>query len=116
MTSPVRAGIRQGRLDAWPDGWYSSKTLWVVAPSYSGPVIVRGVQLDGNGPVGFGEGPAIGHLIIPPEPTVNMLDDGSRTAPGGTFVKTPGCYALQVDGLDFSFVIVFEAQFTLTTG
>jgi hypothetical protein len=79
-----------------------------------GPVLVRGAQLDGNGPVGFGEAPLIGHLIIPPETTLNMLN-GSRTAPGGTFVKGPGCYALQVDGLTFSYVIVFNVQMTLAT-
>jgi hypothetical protein len=112
--TPVHPGM-SGSLSAWPDGWYSAKTLWAIAPSYSGPVLVRGVQLDGNGPVGFGEAPLIGHLVIPPEPTVNMLPDGSRSAPGGTFVKGPGCYALQVDGLNFSYVLVFSVELTLTT-
>jgi len=102
-------------LSAWNDGWYSSKTLVVIAPSYAGPLLVRGTQLDGNGSVGFGEAPLIGHLVIPPGPTVNMLDDGSRTAPGGTFVKGPGCFALQLDGLTFSFVIVFEVELSLIT-
>jgi hypothetical protein len=102
-----------GPLSAWEDGWYGTKTLWVIAPEYMGPVLIRGAQLDGNGPVGFGENPLIGHLVIPPGPTVNMLPDGSRTAPGGTYVKGPGCYALQVDGLDFSYVIVFDVQLTV---
>jgi hypothetical protein len=104
-----------GILSAWQDGWYSAKTLWVIDPSYAGPVLIRGVQLDGKGAVGFGEGPFIGHLVIPPEPTVNMQRDGSRTAPGGTFVKGPGCYAFQVDGLDFSYNLIFSVQLTLMT-
>jgi hypothetical protein len=113
---PVRPGIGQGALSRWPDGWFGAKTLWVVAPSYSGAVLVRGAQLDGNGPVGFGEAPLIGQLVIPPGPTVNLLPDGSRTAPGGIFIKGPGCYALQVDGQSFSYVIVVEVQLNLTTG
>jgi hypothetical protein len=46
---------------------------------------------------------------------VNMQRDGSRTAPGGTFVKGPGCYAFQVDGLDFSYNLIFSVQLTLMT-
>ncbi|HEV8688078.1 MAG TPA: hypothetical protein VGQ84_12440, partial [Gaiellaceae bacterium] len=37
--------------------------------------------------------------------------DGWRTWPGGTWLRTPGCYAWQIDGTDFSNVIVFDAVF-----
>jgi hypothetical protein len=39
---------------------------------------------------------------------VNCLD-GYREEPGGTYVRAPGCYAWQVDGLTFSEVIVVRA-------
>ena len=97
-----------GRRSSEPDGWYGYKTLWFTLPSYSDAVLIRGARIDGNGPVGFGEQPVIGHLIIPPGPTLNG-QDGYREAPGGTFVKSPGCYAFQVDGLNFSYTIVFVA-------
>ena len=97
-----------GQLDREADGWYGFKTLWFVMPSYSDAVFVRGARIDGSGPVGFGEAPFIGHLIIPPGPTLNGTN-GYRQAPGGTFVKTAGCYAWQVDGADFTYVIVFQA-------
>lgn len=100
-------GVAQ--VDWWSDGWYSFKTLWFVLPNYAGPVLVRGARIDGTGLVAFGEEPVIGHLIIPPGLTVNEYPDGYRTAPGGTYVQSPGCYAWQVDGTDFSYVIVFNA-------
>jgi hypothetical protein len=96
------------RLSAWPDGWYGFKALWFVLPSYSNAVLIRAVRVDGTGPVGFGEQPTIGHLIIPPGPTMNG-SGGYREAPGGAFVKASGCYAWQVDGVDFTYVIVFKA-------
>jgi hypothetical protein len=100
-------GVAQ--VDSWSDRWYSFKTLWFVRPSYAGPVLIRGARIDGTGLVAFGEGPVIGHLIIPPGPTINSYPDINRTAPGGTYVQSPGCYAWQVDGTDFSYVIVFKA-------
>jgi hypothetical protein len=97
------------RLNSWPGGWYGTKTLWFAAPSYAGAALIRGARIDGSGPMGFGEAPVIGHLVIPPGPTINEGADGYRQAPGGTFVKSSGCYAWQVDGGDFTYVIVFKA-------
>jgi hypothetical protein len=110
---PVYPGIT-GELNRWSGGWFGFKTLWFVAPTYDGPVLVRGARIDGDGLVGFGENPLIGHLIIPPGPTVNEATDGYRTAPGGTYVAGPGCYAWQIDGLSFSYVIVFGVEMRLT--
>lgn len=97
------------RLDLPSGGWYGFKTLWFTLPSYAGPVLVRAARIDGKGRVAFGEQPSIGHLVIPPGPTLNEASDGYRSAPGGTYVESPGCYAWQVDGLDFSYVLVFKA-------
>ncbi|MDQ6948792.1 MAG: hypothetical protein M3256_21670 [Actinomycetota bacterium] len=111
---PVYPGIAGGQLYAWSGGWFGFKTLWYVAPSYDGPVLIRGARIDGDGLVGFGESPFIGHLIIPPGPTLNEAADGYRTAPGGTYVTGPGCYAWQIDGLSFSDVIVVGVNMRVT--
>jgi hypothetical protein len=91
-------------------GWYDSKTLWFARPGYRGPVFIRGRQLDGPHVVVFGEGPS---LIDPQMGTGATLNGrgGWRQWPGGTWLRTPGCYAWQIDGSGFSEVIVFEAVF-----
>jgi hypothetical protein len=89
-------------------GWYGAKTLWFARPEYRGPVFIRGRQLDGRHTIVMG-----GLLIDPqlgPGDTINGMN-GWREWPGGTSLRTPGCYAWQVDGTDFSHVIVFKAVF-----
>jgi hypothetical protein len=110
----VEPGIAGGQLAAWSGGWFGFKTLWFVGPSYQGPVLIRGARIDGDGPVGFGENPVIGYLIIPPGPTMNDTTDGYRTAPGGTYIAAPGCYAWQIDGLSFSDIVVFGVDMRVT--
>jgi hypothetical protein len=90
------------------NGWASFKTLWFSTPSYQGPWVIRGKQLDGPSPVIFGEAPTVSELVVPAGPTVNETNDGYREAPGGTYLRGPGCYAWQVDGISFSYVIVFR--------
>lgn len=90
------------------NGWANFKTLWFSEPSYQGPWVIRGKQLDGSSPVIFGEAPTVSKLVVPGEATVNETNDGYREAPGGTYLRGPGCYAWQVDGLSFSYVIVFK--------
>lgn len=89
-------------------GWLAFKTLWFSTPSYQGPFVIRGRRLDGPGPVAFGETPTLQPVVVPPGETLNS-PAGYRTVPGGTWVKLPGCYAWQIDGLTFSTIIVFNA-------
>ena len=89
-------------------GWLAFKTLWFSEPSYQGPFVIRAKRIDGSGPIAFGETPTLAPLVVPPGETLNS-SAGYRTAPGGTWVKAPGCYAWQVDGLNFSNVIVVNA-------
>jgi hypothetical protein len=113
-TGPIRPLgplTTDGRAHVSPNltkGWYSFKTLWFSDPSYTGAALVRGIRIDGPGQVAFGEQPTLAYLVIPPGPTING-SDGYRQAPGGTFVTQPGCYIWQVDGIDFSYGIIFEA-------
>jgi hypothetical protein len=101
-------GITTGTSSSVDHHWFGPKTLWYVVPSYQGPVLIRGARLDRPGPVGFGEQPIVSALIIPPGPTLNEASDGYRTSPGGTYVMSPGCYGVQVDGTSFSYVLVLE--------
>lgn len=90
--------------------WRGAEVIWRSAPSYHGPVLIRGHQLGAAGVVGFGEG----HV---PYDQLQLLDSAQgtprgpgRTWPSFTRVKAPGCYAYQVDGTSFSYVIVFSAS------
>jgi hypothetical protein len=62
-----------------------------------------------------GLNPGSGPLVVPAGPTINSFPTpgpgtyrGYRTVPGSTWVKSPGCYAWQVDGRGFSEVIVAD--------
>lgn len=92
-------------------GWYYIKTLWIAAPNYSGPVLIRGRQLDGPDEVRFewGADPAAELRLPADEAGGSVAVPGWRSWNGFTRLRAPGCYAVQVDGIDFSVVIVFQA-------
>ena len=82
--------------------------LWFSDPSYQGPWILRGAQLDGTSLVTFGDPPALtASFVVPPISLINGAG-GYQWWPGTTRVRAPGCYAVQVDGLSFSYDIVFQ--------
>jgi hypothetical protein len=92
--------------------WGGTKAIWGISLQYSGPVLVRGRQLDGpnivrfeNGRPGFTDAkrrrPDAELRLTGPEPHGN---------PATTRLRAPGCYAYQVDGRAFSYLIVFEAR------
>ncbi len=95
--------------------WAGQKVLWLVLPSYRGPVLIRGARLDGNSVVRFQSGdipPA--KLTIPVytrggQPGSVTPPAGTRYVPSYTRLRSPGCYAYQIDGTTFSRVIVFSA-------
>jgi hypothetical protein len=96
------------------DGAWLQKVLWLSAASYQGPVLVRGRALDGSGTVelALGDAPRADQLRLPGAGSGAASGDqppGWRDWPSYTQVPNPGCYAYQVDGADFSEVIVFEA-------
>ena len=95
--------------------WAGQKVIWLVLPSYRGPVLIRGARLDGNSLVRFEDGnvpPA--QLTIPVytrggQPGGVTPPAGTRYLPSYTRLRSPGCYAYQIDGTTFSRVIVFRA-------
>lgn len=103
----LRRGVAVLTASSAP-GWLALKTLWFSAPGYQGPFVIRAKRLDGVGQVGLGEGATVAPLVVPPGPTLND-GHGYRTAPGGLWVKSAGCYGWQVDGLNFSEVLVVKA-------
>ena len=92
-------------------GWSALQTLWFSMPGYDGPFVVRAKSLNRTSPIEVQSGgePGSGPLVVPAGPSLNTRD-GYRTVPGGTWVTSPGCYAWQVDGRNFSEIIVVDAR------
>jgi len=90
-----------------PPPWRGQKVLWARAPSYRGPLLIRGHQLDGTWWVGFEYGQPLQELQIRPLPASVK---GWQGLPTATRIRSAGCYAYQVDGTTFSRVIVFRAN------
>lgn len=87
-------------------GWFALKTHWISVPAYQGPFLVRAERLDRPGPVSLGATPPQGApLVVPPGPTLNG-GPGWREVPYFTWMKAPGCYAWQIDGMKFSEIVV----------
>jgi hypothetical protein len=90
------------------------KVGWLIDPSrYTGPVLIRGVRLDRDDPDGvrFWDGldPATA-MQLPAGPSGSSIPGLDWTFwPSYTRVKEPGCYAWQVDGVDFSYRVTFLA-------
>ncbi len=101
-------------LNRTSDGWYAMKDIWIVDGSYGGPVLIRGGQANGEGPIDMAWNPTTpmqeALLIDPSSPSLQTSSTGWRTVPMGAFVRGPGCYAYQLDGLGFTRFIVFEVS------
>jgi hypothetical protein len=96
-------------------------TIWLSRPSYDGPVLVRGGRLDRPGELGFGsQVDPRAELRLPPgdwplggvgaDVKREGLREGWRATSVPTRIRAPGCYAFQVDGVGFSYVLAFGAQ------
>lgn len=90
------------------DGWYALKTVWLADPHASGPLLVRGARIDGPGEVGFGTRQQV-DAELRLTTAASASESGWRSWPSLMFVRSPGCYAVQIDGLDFTEVLVFRA-------
>lgn len=96
--------------------WLGNYIVWSAGPSFEGKILIRGARIDADGLLGFDYAPN-----VPAEPTSDRLELDTETAEsdpdlGGwawtsyARMKEPGCYAVQVDTEDDSYVIVFQAD------
>jgi hypothetical protein len=101
--------------------WRDQKVIWAVDGSYAGPLLVRGGRIDRPGPLRFlryigayGYAGDAGDDRPSRSLLYNWYDleatpDGAMSSfPSGIFVRAAGCYAIQVDGTDFSEHLVFR--------
>ncbi len=89
--------------------WGGQVLKWLGAPSYHGPVLIRGRKLTGRDGLGFNAGVVPqAEMDLPPD-GVLYNSGGWRQWPGYVRLRSPGCYGLQVDGTTFSEVIIFRA-------
>jgi hypothetical protein len=93
----------------WPNSaWSGQKVMWIRSPRYHGPTLIRGRRLDGPNRLRFENGdlPSLEKRI-----QTWGRNAGSRwgASASETRLQAPGCYGYQVDGLNFSRVIVFQA-------
>src|SRR5216684_777853 len=123
-----------GIIELYPGGF--DNEVWLIEPTYEGPVLIRGQQINGSHIVSFAEpimfplggfssagspppGAAVTSVTIEGQaiPFYQELDlppMSSTDAKGfwrmffaRTHLEAAGCYAFQLDGLDFSLAIVF---------
>jgi len=101
--------------------WRAVRTIWVSRPSYDGPVLVRGGRLARPGRLGFGSRiRPRSELRLPagswPQERIPSRGRGEppphgwRATAVPTRIRSPGCYAFQVDGRGFSYVLAFGVQ------
>lgn len=91
------------------DGWYYYKTLWAIAPSYTGNVVITGRQIGGPNELRFNAGTG-----FPGQKQLELrfpADDSGkwRYAPSDTLIRAAGCYEFRVKGDDFEQIIAFKA-------
>jgi hypothetical protein len=89
--------------------WSGWKHVWVARAAYQGPVLIRGRQLDGANDVRFGGeiAPSAEHRL---PATPRQLAGRFRFERTFSRVRAPGCYAYQIDGTTFSYLVVFEVR------
>lgn len=115
LTGASRHGVAGLLAHTSSPPWLGLKTTWFSVPAYQGPFVVRAKRLGHPGPVSQGGiPPVIAPLVVPPGPTISTVPrsngrPGYREVITVLWVRSPGCYAWQVDGLRFSEIIVLRA-------
>jgi hypothetical protein len=93
--------------------WWEAKVLWVSDDPDRGIGLIRGGRIDADGDVWFYPG-NLGEYVSEMRLTVEAWVYGPRT-PGGwrewnswVYFAEPGCYAFQIDGEDFTDIVVVQ--------
>jgi hypothetical protein len=110
------ASETDGELGLTPDMYVQSRNAYVVKgpwlsePEYPGPILIRGHQLDGAGVIKFDyDQGSFSPEMLHGDSSSRGTDAGWSFWPSAIWVPGPGCYALQIDGLPFTDVIVLRA-------
>lgn len=111
---PRQRAVPFAALPAFAEARKQDKILWIAAPTYRQPALIRGHQLGGSQSLQLASGEAgpAPALRFPAATGASSADtaQGWRDQPSFAVVPAPGCYAFQVDGLPFSDVIVFHVS------
>jgi hypothetical protein len=93
--------------------WSGRKRVWILDRRYAVRALVRGYQLDGTNEVRFVRGPQwTDEKMLNPIRELPVEGD----TPSLTRLRAPGCYAYQVDGRGFSYLVIFEARVETPAG
>ena len=95
-------------------GWSAIEVIWVRQPGHPGTIAVRGARLGKPGPIDVGssdagQSPGSAALSLAPG-SANTAPGGAQLYPGVIWVRSGGCYALNVNGRGLRERIVFDAQ------
>ncbi len=128
--APVGGSLKQGPVYVWIAGEAPRiagfqagdrggmvRAMAISRPTYRGPVLIRGGRTDRRGPIRFRNGPGLANGLELGAGAMDWPALGARGAsaqsPGWRYalfrarVPSPGCYAFQVDGQGFSYVLPF---------
>jgi hypothetical protein len=96
--------------------WLVGTLSWTADRSFAEKALVRGERIDEEGQMGFGlTRPTLNvpdRLAVELDPALELprSADVDFSWSAEVFVKAAGCYALQIDGEDFTDVVVFRAE------
>lgn len=99
----------QPKQEWYPSDWSGNKIAWTARKGFRGRVLIRGRQVDGAHELRFGDGQLPAKEMRLTAAADDVGEDGWYQHGSTTRVRAPGCYAWQVDGTSFSYVIVFRA-------
>lgn len=96
--------------EGWGSEWSGTKRVWLLDNRYVARALVRGHQLDGSNEIRFVYGrPGFSpENVLSPVPELRL--EQRRDYPSLTRLRVSGCYAYQVDGRTFSYLVFFEAR------
>jgi hypothetical protein len=98
--------------------WSAQSVTWFIRPVYSGPAIVRGRQINGPNVLRFNGGLDQQQVVgswsqAPLLAELRLLGNADGVSwfywVSYLRLRAPGCYAYQVDGITFSYTIIFQA-------
>lgn len=93
----------------YPSEWSGNKIAWTAPKTFRGRILIRGRQVDGPHILRFGEERLPMTEMRFMVTASDIGEDGWYQRGSTTRLRAPGCYAWQVDGRSFSYVVVFRA-------